>query len=169
MIHKTTNYHLHQLKELIGQLTDEQLQSPLQVLDGSTIGKHIRHILEFYLCLCNSFEYRELNYDHRQRDKKIEVSVATCINTINAIAKSLQRYRNDFPIKLTADHSTDDVKKEISLGTTYYRELLYNIEHIVHHLAIIKIGIKTLGPAIYLDDSVGVAMSTIRNRKLCAQ
>ncbi|HMB64941.1 MAG TPA: DinB family protein [Eudoraea sp.] len=169
MIHKTTNYHLDQLKELVDQLTDEQLQAPLPVLDGSTIGKHVRHILEFYMCLCNSFAYGELNYDHRQRDRKIEVSVATCLNTIQKIARNLQGYKNDFPIKLTADHSMDDLKREICLGTTYYRELLYNIEHIVHHLAIIKIGIKSLEPAIYLDDSIGVAMSTIRNRKLCVQ
>jgi len=169
MIHKTTYYHLNQLKEVVNQLTDEQLQFPLLVLDGSTIGQHLRHILEFYICLCNSIESGKLNYDHRKRDAEIEVSVDKCIFMINMILQKLHRNLNDIPMNLTADHSMDDIKKEISLSTTYYRELLYNIEHIVHHLAIIKIGLKSLASPIYIDDSVGVAMSTIRNRKLCVQ
>lgn len=169
MIHKTTYYHLNQLKELVGQLTDEQLTLSLPILDDSTIGMHVRHILEFYLCLCNSLENGELNYDDRKRDKEMETSVAKCVDVINKILQQLQRYLNDFPMRLSADQSFDSVKEEISLSTTYYRELLYNIEHVVHHLAIIKIGAKSLESPICLDGSIGVATATIRNRRLCAQ
>ena len=169
MIHKTTYHHLNQLKQVIVQLNEQQFSRSLPILEDSAIGKHVRHILEFYLCLCNSLGNRELNYDVRKRDHEMEVSVDKCIVTINVIIQKLHRHRNDFQMRLTADHSTDDNKKEAALNTTYFRELQYNIEHIVHHLAIIRIGIKTLGSPINIDDSIGVAASTIKNRKLCVQ
>jgi len=50
-----------------------------------------------------------------------------------------------------------------------HRELQYNIEHAVHHLAIIKIGVKTLEDSFKLDDNFGIAASTIRNKNACAQ
>lgn len=169
MIHKTTHFHLNQLKALVHQLSNEQFQSPLPILESGTIGKHVRHILEFYICLCDSIENGELNYDNRQRDQQMEVNVQACIKAIGRIEMELNRYPDDFPIKLTADHSMNTLKKEISIFTTFYRELLYNIEHIVHHLAIIRIGIKSLEAPIFLDESIGVAVSTIRNRKQCVQ
>jgi hypothetical protein len=45
--------------------------------------------------------------------------------------------------------------------------LAYAIDHADHHLAIIKIALNDEG--IELDDEIGVASSTIRSRKLCAQ
>jgi hypothetical protein len=42
------------------------------------------------------------------------------------------------------------------------RELVYNIEHVVHHMALVKIGLKELLPDLDLPDDFGVAVSTIR-------
>jgi len=55
-----------------------------------------------------------------------------------------------------ADHTRPICKSSIG------RELLYAYDHAVHHLAIVKLGIHAEFPGIELDDSMGVASSTLR-------
>ena len=52
--------------------------------------------------------------------------------------------------------------------TNYYREIAYNLEHTIHHMALIRVGLRELGD-IAVDDSYGVASSTLKYRKQCAQ
>jgi len=48
-------------------------------------------------------------------------------------------------------------------------ELVYNIEHAIHHMAIIRIAVEKELPSIKLDKYFGLACSTIRFRDdLCA-
>jgi hypothetical protein len=44
------------------------------------------------------------------------------------------------------------------------RELLYAYDHAVHHLAIIKLGIKAEIPDVEIDSNIGVAASTLRHQ-----
>ena len=48
--------------------------------------------------------------------------------------------------------------------STLERELVYNIEHAVHHMAMIKIGLRQIAPEILIDKNFGVAQSTVNNR-----
>ena len=161
--------HLNQLKELAENLTDNQLSGTLTVLNDASIGAHVRHILEFYMCLfeCDNLKY--LNYDNRKRDRNIEVSTEKCVLTIESLLKEMKKYQKDFEITLSADYGTGQANQAVSVQTTFFRELLYNIEHLVHHLAIIKIGIQSLESMVEISDDLGVAASTIRNRKLCVR
>jgi hypothetical protein len=52
--------------------------------------------------------------------------------------------------------STDD-----AVTTTYFREIVYNTEHTIHHLALIKVALIEMKLAI-VDASFGMAYSTIR-------
>lgn len=169
MIKQATNQILLQLKNVLEQLSNEQLISPLDVLNGSTIGMHVRHILEFFLCLTESKTTSKVNYDLRNRDVLLEVSTDDCIQTINKIMLFLNENQEDFKLKLSANYSLLDEKEEVTLNSTFLRELLYNVEHTVHHLAIIKIGLKALNVNLNIDETLGVAASTIRNKKICAQ
>ena len=169
MIKQATNQILLQLKNILEQLSNEQLSFPLGVLNDSTIGMHVRHILEFFLCLTESKTTSKVNYDLRNRDALLEVSTDDCIHTIHKIMLFLEKNHEDFELKLSANFSLEDEAEEITLNTTFLRELLYNVEHSVHHLAIIKIGIKSLNINLNMDETLGVAASTIRNKKVCAQ
>jgi hypothetical protein len=53
----------------------------------------------------------------------------------------------------------------ITIETNYFRELTYNIEHAVHHMAIMKIGIREVAGQVVIPTSFGVATSTIRYRE----
>ena len=54
------------------------------------------------------------------------------------------------------------------IETNYYRELMYNIEHCIHHQAIIKIALLNFGKT-EIAENLGVAKSTIEYKKQCAQ
>lgn len=169
MIKQATSQNLLQLKSVLEQLNNSQFSSQLNVLNNSTIGMHVRHILEFYICLINSKHSHSVNYDNRKRDTLLEVSISDCIKTISKILHFLNEVENDFDVKLTANYSVHDESKKVELNSTFYRELLYNVEHTVHHLAIIKIGLNALDVNLKVEKSFGVAASTIRNNNLCAQ
>jgi hypothetical protein len=58
--------------------------------------------------------------------------------------------------------------EEIRVESNYLRELLYNLEHCIHHQALIKVAVLQ-NPTILLSENFGVAHSTIEYRKQCAQ
>jgi hypothetical protein len=169
MIHAITQQKMHELRELIGQLSEDQFSQPLEVLSGSTLGMHLRHILEFYQCLFQALEDRNLNYDLRKRDKEMETSKARCQVCISQLMQNLKTCTEDIPLQLSADYSGQLYGEKVSTATTYFRELLYNIEHCVHHLAIIRIGMKALDPSLRINGNMGIAASTLRNANQCAQ
>ena len=52
----------------------------------------------------------------------------------------------------------------MSSVTSVDRELLYCLDHAIHHQALIKIGLKELQIADLVGDDFGVAYSTLRYR-----
>lgn len=168
MIKQAVATHLQQLKDLLVQLSPAQFVEKLPVLSYSTIGMHVRHVVEFYECLLESETTQQVDYDARKRNATLENDPQTCIGAIEVIVDRVFRHEEDFPIQLCANYSLSE-GESTSVPTTFLRELLYNIEHTVHHLAIIKIGVKHLDTdTVLIDEQFGVAISTLRNRKVCA-
>ena len=58
--------NLQQIKILLQDLTDENFKKRCDTLFSSTVGQHVRHILEFYICLLNGIESGVINYDKRK-------------------------------------------------------------------------------------------------------
>ncbi|HEX8061527.1 MAG TPA: hypothetical protein VF473_11360, partial [Cyclobacteriaceae bacterium] len=58
---------------------------------------------------------------------------------------------------------SNDSHEESTVETTYYRELVYNLEHAVHHMAVIKIAIRST-TLIDIPVDFGVAAATIKYR-----
>ena len=50
------------------------------------------------------------------------------------------------------------------MKSSFYRELSYNIEHAIHHMALLKVAVKQTLTYISLPENFGVASSTIRYR-----
>ena len=50
---------------------------------------------------------------------------------------------------------------ETIVTTTYFREIIYNTEHTIHHLALIKVGLIELNINI-VNPEFGMAYSTIK-------
>ena len=159
LIHQTASV-LRQLTDAINQLEHQDYKKPLETLSGSSIGQHVRHIIEFYQCMMNGYDKGILNYDQRVRDKMIEESREFAVQCINKIMFDLKT--TDLSQKITLEVVYDQT---IKLTTTMERELVYNIEHTIHHMALIKIGIKAIGSQILLPAEFGVATSTLKHQQ----
>jgi hypothetical protein len=154
---------LTQLKDLATQISEQDFSKPSETLSHSTIGQHLRHTLEFFGCLRSGYQHGVVNYDSRAHDHIIEhdkfVALAAIDDTMGFIEGLVDR-----PMLLQVGY---DLREETfqELDTTVFRELVYNIEHAVHHMAIIKIGVHELAPYIKLAPDFGIAVSTIRHRE----
>jgi hypothetical protein len=56
--------------------------------------------------------------------------------------------------------------EEVRIESNYFRELLYNLEHCIHHQALIKVAVLQ-SETIFVNENFGVARSTIEYRKQC--
>lgn len=153
---------LMQLADVIGQLPDQAYARPLPVLSGNTIGKHVRHILEFYELLVNSTETGQLNYDRRQRDLQLEVSTDEALRRIGAVDRLIHRIDLNLPLDLEADLSVSG-DETMLIPSSFARELLYNIEHAIHHMALIQVAVRSAFPTVDLPLNFGVAYSTVQH------
>jgi hypothetical protein len=135
------------------------------LLSNASIGQHTRHIIELFLELEIGYESGDVNYDTRRRDNEIETRRGCAIERLSAIASRIDREGK--PLTLVADFGSDD-NTVCRIPTNYHRELLYNLEHTVHHMALLRIGINAVSE-VELPGNFGIAVSTIKYRNLCAQ
>lgn len=152
-----------QIKGYLSQIEEEQYAEKLEIFSGSSIGQHTRHIIEFFMCLTKQLESQTINYDTRERRKDIEENPKTASDELDQLSHLLGRIKAPANLQLVTcygAHSTDNSQ----IDTTLERELLYNIEHAVHHLAMIKIGLKSVFPQVDLPENFGVAQSTLSYR-----
>ena len=149
---------LEQIKEFSINLSDEQYSCPLEVLGGSSLGAHNRHCIEFFQMLELGSKSGIISYDNRKHDKNIETNINYAIQTINGICDFLN-HSNDGEFLLEVEYPQSNLSTTVN--TSLKREIIYNIEHLVHHMALIKIGISANYPHIKLNSSFGIAQSTI--------
>jgi len=158
---------LDQLSSVIGQLTDTEFTHPSETLSNSSIGQHLRHTLEFFFCLEQGYEQGVINYDKRAHDKLIETDKEVALLAIDRIRQFIFKKTQDKSLLLEVGYDLNS-DENVSVKTNYFRELTYNIEHAVHHMAIMKIGIREVAPHTTISPDFGVAASTLRYREMMA-
>lgn len=153
---------LEQFKEVLLQITDEGYTKPCNTLSGATIGQHTRHIIELYQCLLEGYHVSVVFYDKRKRNKQIEQDVHLAIDQLQRIQNTIDRPKR----KLLLYYGLNGNEEKIQ--SNYFREVMYNLEHTIHHQALIKVAINEF-TNIIVPDSFGVAPSTLQYRSKCAQ
>jgi hypothetical protein len=153
---------LGELKNLLVQLSDEDYAKPIPNLSGASVGQHSRHIIELFQCLLGSYEEGILNYDNRERNRLIENSSNHALKALDVIITEYEKENRTLIIQQMVDGCL------MVIETNYYRELLYNLEHCIHHQALIKVALFEIGN-VSVNENFGVAQSTIEYKKQCAQ
>jgi hypothetical protein len=103
-----------------------------------------------------------VNYDKRERNVLIQTDMNYAIHHILEIKNNLEKENKNIELQQVIDG------EKIRIQSNYYRELLYNLEHCIHHQALIKVAILKC-ENITVDANFGVARSTIEYRNQCAQ
>lgn len=157
-----TQIIVDQMTGVLAKLEAESYAQPLQLFNGSTIGQHFRHIIDFYGCLARGMNDGRIDYAKRERDRRIETDPLYASSMLEAFTESFRNCDESAAVEILADFSSDLNAERPVVKSTLARELMYAYDHAVHHLAMIKMGLKTLNSKVDLQDELGVAPSTLK-------
>lgn len=146
------------VKSILSQIKEDDYTTSLKTLKGASIGKHIRHVVEFYECLLFNNIDNSVNYDLRKRNLLLEENVKYTEDFVTEIIDAIEKINTNSRILLVSKYQDQN----ISMESSFYREITYNIEHTVHHLAIISIAIPIHFAYINLSTNFGYTDSTIQ-------
>lgn len=164
-LHQAINNTFLQLTSTLQKLSVDEYVQPCKSLFNNTIGQHVRHIIESFLCLEKGYEKGIINYEKRERSLLIETDKSLAEKLLGDIKNNLLKENKDLQLEAVYDEHTN---KPMIFSTNYFREVAYNLEHTIHHMALIRVGV-TETTNILLPENFGMASSTVKYRKQCAQ
>ena len=163
-VHNSIASVFSELEEVISLIDDNQYTAKSKNLFNATIGQHVRHIVELFQCLIVGYDTGVVNYDKRKRDYTLENDRAIALLFLHELPVSLGKVNKSIVLESSFGNENESIEVE----SNFMRELIYNLEHTIHHMALIRVGIAELTD-IVVSEKFGVAPSTIQYRKTCAQ
>lgn len=153
------------LTRFLQQLPVQTYQHPYPAFYGATIGKHVRHILEFYQQLLSDTQASSVNYDARERQTSLESSPQQALDLLDQLSRLFASQPQDRPLAVDAAVFEDAQP----VNSSFYRELFYAYEHMVHHMALIKVGCFGVAD-LHFPSNFGLAYATAQHQQAaCAQ
>jgi hypothetical protein len=150
---------LQSLGSLLVLLNDKQYTQKIEHLGNASIGGHTRHIIELLQCAVDGYYTGEVDYINRTRNLLLEKDPELANTALQQLTTSIKH--NDKQLKMAVENAGDNTDSEVI--TTYFREIVYNTEHTIHHLALIKVALIEMKLNIVQND-FGMAYSTISYR-----
>lgn len=155
---------LEELRSVIRGLSDAEFTRPMGPLFlGATIGGHVRHCLDHIRALADGFDSGAIDYDHRDRGTPIERSPAAAETECASLATTLrgiERVEAARGVRVAIMPRRDG--DPVELGSTLARELAFVLSHTVHHNAMIRGMVTSLGRP--LPGAFGYAPSTLAHQ-----
>lgn len=152
---------IHQITDLLDQIESHEYRQPLPEFDGSTLGQHFRHILEFFICLERGIPSGTVDYAARERNLLYEDAPGVAVAAFEDFAEALAALQASTAIDVRAEFGGPE---RPCYRSTVGRELAFVYDHAIHHLAMIKIGLRCHFPHIQINRDLGVSPSTIKAR-----
>ncbi|MFI1773219.1 hypothetical protein [Thalassobellus citreus] len=140
---------LNKTKSLLDNLDDNLLCNDSISPYNSSIGSHVRHILDFYECIFNINSENQIDLTARSRNRDVESKCCSARSYLDTIIDKLSSSNFDM-------NTSVDVFDDLGLGKT---EIKYTMgalfsqanSHTIHHYAIINYILE--GLKISFDDS----------------
>ena len=160
-----SNSYINVVKQAISLLDDISLSDYQEVLAphfSSSIGAHVRHIIDHFLALKEATESGEINYNKRNRQSAVEQfpqEASAACHGINAwlhdiCSSQLLNRRVVVTTEIDISHT-----KSTTCESTLERELVFVASHAIHHYALIRIIRNMQGRA--LPEFFGYAPATV--------
>lgn len=129
-------------------------------LEGaSSIGAHIRHVLEHYDCFLVGLQRGAIDYTARARAPEIEASTAAAVRRAESVISGLDALDAvDRPVRVPVlGHG------EGTVDSTAFRELQFLASHTIHHHAMVGLLCRIARHPV--PEDFGLAPSTLRQRR----
>ena len=157
---------VRQINHVLPQLAPHDYCRPLPEFEGSTLGQHFRHALEFFQCLERGASTGLVDYAARERNLLYEHDPRLTSEAFARFAEGLGECDLLQAVEVRAEFNSH---LRPTYSSTLGRELLFVYDHAIHHLAIIKIGLRCHFPAVQTDADLGVSPSTVKAREAMMQ
>jgi hypothetical protein len=154
-----------QLSQSICLLNTAEYKQPSERLFNATIGQHVRHVIELFQCLQWGYEAGVINYDSRKRNLLLEEDKDFAMEQLALLFNNIERPNKTLVLQAIYDEQSNE---PVDIPTNYLREVAYNLEHTIHHMALIRVGINEVS-CVQLPENYGVASSTTKYKKTCVQ
>ncbi len=130
---------------------------------NASIGQHYRHVLDHFLCLESGVATGEIDYDNRERNRRLETDLDYARATTERLIQVFDRYDMEllsrpYIVRYSVGYGTPPV----NLPSVVARELAFCIGHAVHHYAIVRLLCDSVGVEVIPE--FGVAPSTLKHR-----
>ena len=146
-----------QCQQLLEQLTDSSYgESRAEI---SSIGAHMRHVLDRFHCFFNGLSEQAVDYDARKRDHSIETNLESACFAVASIERRLLDLDLPALTPLTVKETVHHLSPQVLIESSVAREMMGLITHTTHHLAII--GMIARDQGYQLDGDFGKAPSTL--------
>jgi uncharacterized damage-inducible protein DinB len=152
---------LRQGEELLSALSPDTYAQKVPVVFNASIGGHYRHCLDHFTSLVRGLEGGAVDYDHRERDTRLETQPALALALTRQMRMALERLAPealDMPVAARCEVSYARGQSPTT-RSTLARELVYVIAHAIHHYALISVMARLLKAG--LPEHFGVAPSTV--------
>ena len=154
---------IDQVIEFIEQLSDVEYQYVAMPYIESSIGQHLRHVIDIYVSVLNSIENKKVDivdYNNRRRGADVETQQAIGLIELKQLRSRLQNNQDwqlESEIKVLTEISLQSHSNQV-FQSNLARELCFASTHLTHHLALMAVIAKLNGKKVC--SSVGVAPST---------
>ena len=155
---------LRQAVDLLENVGDALYTGTPSICPGGSVGKHLRHCLDFYACFLDGLPAGEIDYARRSRDRGVETRRERAIARLHETIRGLSRLSaRDVrrPLRIHGEEAGHDEDVCARSHSTVGRELQFLMSHSIHHYALIAIILRALG--FDPDTTFGVAPSTLRH------
>ena len=128
-----------------------------------SIGAHLRHAIEHFVCFLDGLAGLEVDYDQRCRDELLETDVAEARRVIEELRTKLLEINIPTLEKAMRVVQLPGMDQSpVALESSVVCELIFLSSHMVHHLSLIYLRCANAG--IDLPEDVPLAFSTIAHR-----
>lgn len=132
---------VNQAIELLDGMSIDEYQKNLPPHFPSSIGVHIRHIVDHFSALQEGYKNGHVNYNVRSRESQVEKMPKAATEMLNNIVNWLDNIGDDLLDKPLSIRSEIDLSRNHSTTchSTLERELVFASSHAIHHYALVKI------------------------------
>ncbi|RZV66488.1 MAG: DinB family protein [Flavobacteriaceae bacterium] len=135
---------------LLAKLSNEELCDNSIPPYNSSIGTHIRHILDFYQCIFIGMENGVVDLTNRNRDLSVERDCDCANDYLESILNTIEGFKVDLNkiILVRDDLGQGIVQINYTIGSLFAQAN----SHTIHHYAIINYILDRLGISMEDDD-----------------